>query len=102
MTSGRVVSGLRVGVVGTPITQRDGRWYTHHTFGRVVEELAARVADLRYSGPVAPAERTAVLDYPLDRENMHRRAMVSSPQFASGAQAAAPFAGRVLAARAGQ
>ena len=61
---------LRVAVCGTRVLPSDGRWYTPHSFGRVVDLLAARVAHVEYRDAEAPASLAADFDYPFAAPNV--------------------------------
>lgn len=61
---------LTLGVCGNAVTKRDGEWYTHHSFGRIVEHLAPCVKEVRYFAPQTPSDRADTCDYPLDGENV--------------------------------
>lgn len=61
---------LILGVFGNAITNRESQWYTHHSFGRIVEQLAPRVRQLHYFAPQSPCDMTATCDYPLAEKNV--------------------------------
>lgn len=77
-------AGITLGVCGNAVALRDGVWHTHHSFGRMVDLLAQRVAGkasgrpegsaglvaggevrLRYYGPVVAAGAESTCDFPL-------------------------------------
>lgn len=59
-----------LGVCGNAVTQRDSVWYTHHSFGRIVEHLAPCVREVHYFAPQTPSDRSNTCDYPLDNKNV--------------------------------
>jgi glycosyltransferase involved in cell wall biosynthesis len=61
---------LHVAVLGNAIARRGDTWYTHHSFGRIVELLAERVASVHCHGPQAAAKTADMCDYPLDAPNI--------------------------------
>ncbi len=63
-------AAMVLGVWGTPLTRRAGRWYVNHSFGRIVERLATKVLAIRYHGPLAPASVAEGCDYPLVPSNI--------------------------------
>ena len=60
-----------LGVYGNAIIARDGAWYTHHSFGRIVERLAPRFAEAHYFAPQSPEASSDTCDYPLTAPNLH-------------------------------
>ncbi len=59
--------------IGGITVRRDGhRWYTHHSFGRIVDLLARRVRQVHYFGPEAPpsASAAAAFDYRFSSPNV--------------------------------
>ncbi len=65
-----VTADITLGVCGNAITCRDGVWYTHHSFGRIVELLLPHVGRLRYFAPQAVAAAAENCDYPLAGDNI--------------------------------
>lgn len=61
---------LTLGVCGNAITNREDLWYTHHSFGKIVEQLAPRVRQLHYFAPQTPGDMSAMCDYPLTQKNI--------------------------------
>lgn len=61
---------LVLGVCGNAVTHRGGKWYTHHSFGRIVDFLAARVRQIRYHAPQTTSSVTGACDYPFTRDNV--------------------------------
>lgn len=61
---------IRVGVCGTTVVQRNGRWYTHHSMGRVADVLAGRFRTLRFYGPRASAEGLDSIDHAFEAANL--------------------------------
>ncbi|MBI4716323.1 MAG: glycosyltransferase family 4 protein [Planctomycetes bacterium] len=59
-----------LGITGNAVAQRDGTWYVHHSFGRIVEQLAPYFREIRYFGPQAPAAVAGSCDYPLTAPNI--------------------------------
>jgi len=57
-------------VCGNGVVRRDGRWYTHHSFGRIVELLAQRVSELHYHAPFVLEQSEPDRDYPLPDTNV--------------------------------
>lgn len=68
-----------VAVCGTALARRDGCWYTHHSFGRVVEVLAGRVARLQYFGFERTGGPGGSLDYNVSLPNVTVRPWLGSP-----------------------
>lgn len=69
--SARPPSKAILGVWGNAVIHRERRWYTHHSFGRVVERLATRFRRVQYYAPLAPASFGEGCDYPITSENIH-------------------------------
>lgn len=59
---------VSVAACGMSVTQRDGMWYTHHSMGRVLNELATRVQHLHYFSHFSPDPE--VCDCPLSAPNI--------------------------------
>ncbi len=57
---------VHVAIAGITVARRNGVWYTHHSFGRIVELLAARVAGVVYHAPESPGASANSADYALD------------------------------------
>jgi len=77
---GRIV----LAVCGGTLDRRDGKWYAHHSFGRVVDALAARVKEVRYCGPTAVPAHAFLCNYSLARDNV---AVYPGPCWANSLQA---------------
>jgi len=63
-------SDLTLGVTGNAVCFRDGRWWTHHSFGRIVDLLAKRLRGIRYHAPLAPEAAAGTFDYPFEEGNV--------------------------------
>lgn len=59
-----------LGVSGNPVAYLGGKWHTHHSFGRIVDLLAARVRGLRYHAAEVTGMTAEACDYALDRPNI--------------------------------
>ena len=68
MTVRCAVGDMVVGVSGDPMTCRDGTWYVHHGFGRILERLAPRVREVRCHVGRA-THHAAACDFPLTAPN---------------------------------
>lgn len=66
----RKASDMLLGVCGSALAQRDGKWYTHHAFGRIVELIAPRVRHIDYRGPALIGDRAQTCDYELSAPNI--------------------------------
>ncbi len=73
-----------LGVCGNAVTRRQGTWYTPHSFGRIVTELAERVAQVRCFCFQAAPPSVPHCDYPLTRSNISVHA---GPMWATTLQA---------------
>lgn len=63
-------SDLVVAITGNSVSLRDGRWHTHHSFGRIVDLLASRVAKVHYYAAQVPPDRTDTCDYAFTAANL--------------------------------
>jgi len=61
---------MTLGVGGNFVTRRQDSWYTNHSFGRVVTELATRVAEVRCFCFQAPPQSVPHCDYRLAESNV--------------------------------
>ncbi len=66
----RNAADIRLAVSGNAVARRGGVWHTHHSFGRIVDLLAQRFAEVHYHGPQAPDKTADMCDFPLDRPNI--------------------------------
>ncbi|NOX60015.1 MAG: glycosyltransferase family 4 protein [Planctomycetes bacterium] len=62
-------ASMVLGVCGNAVSHRDGQWYIHHSFGRVLGSLAPNFEKLRYYSGEAAAGATGY-DYPLSARNI--------------------------------
>ncbi len=69
MAESRAGRPLHLAVSGASVARRDGVWRTYHSFGQILDQLARRVAEVRYHAPLATDEATC--DYPLTAPNLH-------------------------------
>lgn len=63
-------SDIVVAITGNAIALREGRWHTHHSFGRIVDHLARHVARVHYHAPQVPADRMDTCDYAFSATNL--------------------------------
>ena len=61
---------LIVGVCGNAIVQRNGQWYIHHSFGRIIDLMAQRVKVICYHGPIATGAAAEACDFELRQHNV--------------------------------
>ena len=61
---------LVLGTLGNAIARRDGKWHTHHTFGRIIEHLAAHVRRIEYFAPVLVESRANTCDFELSHPDI--------------------------------
>ena len=54
---------VSVSIGGIPVLWDGQRWFTHHSFGRVVDLLAPRVNGVHYFGPEVHASASAASNY---------------------------------------
>ncbi len=73
---------IRLAVCGNAVLRRGGTWYTHHSFGRIIELLSRRVAHVHYHAPemvrggddrdyALPADRVSVHPWFPRRNTLH-------------------------------
>ncbi len=65
-----MVSDLILGTCGNPLAQRGGKWYTHHSYGTIVELIAHRVQQVMCHGPVLPDASAHKADCELSQPNI--------------------------------
>jgi glycosyltransferase involved in cell wall biosynthesis len=63
-------SDLVVAITGNAVALREGRWHTHHSFGRIVDHLARHVARVHYYAPQVPEDRKDTCDYAFSTTNL--------------------------------
>lgn len=61
---------LIVGTCGNPLVWREGKWYTHHSYGTIVRLIAPRVKQVVCHGPVLPEESAHKADCELRDPNI--------------------------------
>ena len=65
-----VTSELVLGTCGNPLAQRGGKWYTHHSYGTIIERIAPRVKQVICHGPTLPDASAHKADCELNHANI--------------------------------
>jgi len=66
----RTERDLIVATSGNPLVWREGKWYTHHSYGTIVRLIAPRVREVHCHGPVLPPGSEHKADCELDLPNV--------------------------------
>jgi glycosyltransferase involved in cell wall biosynthesis len=64
------IEAVTLGICGNVLARRLDGWSTHHSLGRIVDELARRLPSIRVFAPQAAPSSAETCDYPLTAHNV--------------------------------